>query len=204
MILQIAGLTDSLFGDDDIDTKEAGFSFLIGALTKGKGKLGKVGNGLKRFTSAGKSAILGESKGLLKAQDDLMSLQRKVQDDWTAFGSGYLDPKKAELTNEIHNIQRKISHGLDSGTISNERILKHYQKNLPEIEDKLKNVTQTEKGITTNNNNKLGYVTDTGEKPIVSFKTGDFVNATVDLPGSQSKYSIENNKLEITHNNNIK
>lgn len=202
MILQIAGLTDSIFGDDDIDTKEAGFSFLIGALTKGKSKLGRVNKGLKRFTSAGRSAILGESKGLIKAQDDLINLQRQTQSDWSAYNHAYLDPKVAQLENEYNNIQRKINHGLDAGTISNERILKHYQKNLPKIQEQLKNVTQTEKGIKTNNTNKLDYVTDTGEKPIVSFKTGDFVNATVDLPGNQSKYSIENNKLEIANNNN--
>lgn len=39
IVLQAVGMADALFGQEDIDTKEAGFSILLGAITKGKGKI---------------------------------------------------------------------------------------------------------------------------------------------------------------------
>lgn len=39
IVLQALGMADALFGDEDVDTKEAGFSILLGAITKGKGKI---------------------------------------------------------------------------------------------------------------------------------------------------------------------
>lgn len=57
IVLQALGMADALFGQEDVDTKEAGFSLLLGAITKGKGKALKAGKGLKKF--------LGTESGLL-------------------------------------------------------------------------------------------------------------------------------------------
>jgi hypothetical protein len=199
MVMQAVGLADAFFGDEDVDTKEAGFSLMLGALSKGKGRAVKAGKALKKFTGNLKSAVMYEDKALDKLHKLKLEEYGKNYQDWHKFHIDEFTPKKQLLEEEINKIKIKKKNLSIDPKLDPIKLHETEQK-LSSLENELELLVNHDNTLKSITNSPLGYVTDIGQKPIVSFKTGQPVSAMVELPGKSITYSIDKGKLNKLKN----
>lgn len=202
MIMQAAGLADAFFGDEDVNTKEAGFSLMLGALSKGKGKALKFGKGLKKFVNTGKSAILYEDKAIKNYAKELnrQSLEKYAQ-SYTLAGSDEAMALKSQFRDEVEAVKHKLKNNLEDSVVKRTDVMNSYQKSkeLNKIGKNIPNLKLTEEGIEAIKTSPLEHVTTQGIQPITSFKTGKPVTASVKMPQVGTTYIPKKDKLEIKY-----
>lgn len=202
MIMQAAGLADAFFGDEDVNTKEAGFSLMLGALSKGKGKALKFGKGLKKFVNTGKSAILYEDKAIKNYAKELnrQSLEKYAQ-SYKLAGSDEAMALKSQFRDEVDAVKHKLKNNLEESVVKRTDVMNSYQKSkeLNKIGKNIPNLKLTEEGIEAIKTSPLEHVTTQGIQPITSFKTGKPVTASVKMPQVGTTYIPKKDKLEIKY-----
>jgi hypothetical protein len=200
MIMQAVGLADAFFGDEDVDTKEAGFSLMLGAL--GKGKLKNASKKLKKFTSNAKGAVLYKDKALGKQADMLAEKRIGLLKDWQQLNTKTVT---RDIFNEkVADIKDKLKNQVEYGTIDPNRVANSYmnQKQIAKIERNLPNIEVTDEGLRSSSTSSLKDITTSGQSSIVSFQTGESIPAEVTMPTSEVTYVPKEKGIEIKFSDN--
>ena len=200
MIMQAVGLADAFFGDEDVNTKEAGFSLMLGAL--GKGKFKNASKKLKKFTSNTKAAVLYKDKAL-QQQADLLSEKRvDMLKAWQRLGN--TSTVANDFNTKVSHIKGKLKHNLEYQSMDGDRIKNNYinQKQIAKIEKNLPNIEVTDSGLKSSKVSPLESVTTHGESSIVSFETGKPVTAKVEMPKSEVTYTPNQKDIKINFSEN--
>lgn len=202
IVLQAVGMADALFGQEDVDTKEAGFSILLGAITRGKGKALKFGKNLKKYTGLMHEAYAPKIFTSEMPNLDKLSKIRdtKNKEIWGIIKS----PEVDALEKQIKTLSAKIAASPIIGSKFNpstSSVVDLYIKNkeLDKLKIQLNTIKKTEEGIQVKNNSSLEYVTDTGQKPVISFRTKEPVIANVAIPTKTSVYTLEGKDVVFKH-----
>ena len=198
MILTAVGMADALFGQEDVDTKEAGFSILLGAMTRGKGKALKFGKNLKKYTSLMHEAYAPKIFQTEIRNFDKLAYIREAKNK--EIYDIIISPEVKALEKQIKTLSDKIAASPIIGSQfnpSSSSVVDLYIKNkeLDKLKIQLATIKKTEEGIQVKNNSNLDYVTDTGQKPVTSFRTKQPVIANVKLPTKTSIYTLEGKEV---------
>jgi len=195
MVMQAAGLADAFFGDEDVNTKEAGFSLMLGAL--GKGKFKNASKKLKKFTANTKAAVLYKDKAL-QQQADLLSEKRVAMlKAWQRLGN--TSTVSNEFNSKVSDIKDKLKNQLEYNTVDANRVAKSYmnQKQIAKVEKNIPKIEVTDEGLRSSRTSSLENVTTHGKSSIVSFETGKPIAAEVTMPKSEVTYIPKEKGIEI-------
>jgi len=202
IVLQALGMADALFGHEDVDTKEAGFSILLGAMTRGKGKALKFGKNLKKYTG-----LMHEAYAPRIFQTEMRNFDKLSEIRFAKNKEVYgiiSSPEVEALEKQIKTLSDKIAASPIIGSKfnpSSSSVVDLYIKNkeLDKLKIQLTTLKKTEEGIQVKNSAGLDYVTDTGQKPVTSFRTKQPVIAKVKLPTKTYIYTLEGKDVVFKH-----